>query len=76
MSARRIARSSDPRSGEDQINALSPRGPGLTPTAPLGANQTPDPLSSVEDSERLLEDLLRRFGTPLPGPWRHGGLNE
>jgi len=76
MSARMTVMSLDPRFGESEIIGLRPVGPDLTPDAPWGANPAGDTLSRAEDTERLLEDLLRRFGTVVPPPWRHGGLNE
>ena len=51
-------------------------GLGSTPIALLSANLAVDAPSSLEDPEKLQEDLLRRVGTADPWPWRHGGLNE
>lgn len=76
MSARRIVMPFESQSAEAETDGLRPRSPGLTPTALWGENPVADSLSCREDSERLLDELLRQFGTAEPLPWRHGGLNE
>ena len=76
MSARTIVMPSDQQSAGGKTSDLRRRGPGSTPTALLSANRAVDDLSSLDDSEELPDDLLRRFQMADPLPWWHGGLNE
>jgi hypothetical protein len=76
MSARMTAMRSDYQLAEDEASALGPPAPTPTPAALFGADTAVDALFRPRASERLLQELLRRFGTPDPLPWRHGGLNE
>jgi hypothetical protein len=76
MSARMIEMASDPQSGEGETGVLGMRGLGSTPTVLLSAKPAVDALSGLDNSEKLLEDLRRRFDAANPLPWRHGGLNE
>jgi hypothetical protein len=76
MNARTIEMVSDLRSAEGEASGLRLRGPGSTPPFLLSANSDVDALPSFDDSQKPPDDLLRRFDTANPSPWRHGGLNE
>ena len=76
MSARVIVMPSGPQSAEGETNGLRLRGPDSTPTALLSANSAAEGPSNLDDSEELLEDLLRRFETADLMPWWHGGAER
>jgi hypothetical protein len=76
MSARVIVAPSDPQLAKGESSPLWRQGRGKTPAALLSANLAVDALSGLDDSEKLSDDLRRRFEVVEPLPWWHGGLNE
>jgi hypothetical protein len=76
MSARLSVTPAVAQLAEGETSGVGLRSPGSTSEALFGADPAVDALFRPQASEKLLEDLLRRFGTADPLPWRHGGLNE
>ena len=71
-----IAVPADLRLAEGEISSSRLLGPGSSPIALLSADLAVDVSTSIEDSEKFQDDLLRRLEAAFSLPWRHGGLNE